>query len=128
HLQCAAYKRPEVFLAAAEAHDGTVPEITRLSQEAALGVEHRRLPRVNGAQRDPSGRATCRNCRERIDKDSWRIALDFYEEGRFNPSGYIHVACAPEYFGTRDVGRRVAHFSDDLTPDDLLGIENALSG
>lgn len=126
HLQCAAYKRPDVFLAAAASHEGDIPEVRRMSEEAALGTEHRRLPRVNGAQRDPSGRAACRNCRERIEKDSWRIVLDFYEEGRFNPAGYIHVACAVDYFETGDIRRRVEHFSADLSDEDLREIEHAL--
>ncbi|MBT8400772.1 MAG: hypothetical protein KJO98_09865 [Rhodothermia bacterium] len=126
HVQCAAYKRPEIFLAAAEAHDGTLPDSGRLVAEAKVGAEHRRLPRVNGVQRDPSGRATCRSCRERIGKDEWRIALDFYEEGRFNPAGYIHAGCAADYLGTASIVDRLKHFTPDLADSDVNEIRNAL--
>lgn len=128
HLQCAAYKRPEIFLAALEAHDETLPDSDRLKAEAGLGVEHRRLPRVNGAQKDPSGRATCRSCRERIGKGEWRIALDFYEEGRFNPAGYIHAGCARDYLETTDIVDRARHFARDLTEADVYEIRAALAG
>ncbi len=128
HLQCAAYKRPEIFLAALQAHDGAVPDSDRLKSDAMVGVEHRRLPRVNGAQRDPSGRATCRSCRERIGKAEWRIALDFYEEGRFNPAGYIHAGCAREYLETTDIIDRAAHFTPDLDDSDVNEIRSVLAG
>lgn len=127
HLQCAAFKRPEVILEALDAHDDEVPDADRFRSQAAQGTEHRRLPRVDGVQRDPSGRATCRNCRERIEKNTWRIGLVFYEEGRFNPSGYIHAGCANEYLGTSEILERLRHFSPDLTDGDAAEISKALA-
>ena len=127
HLKCGAYKRPEVFLAALDVHEGDVHDAESLREAAKTGAEHRRLPRVDGAQRDPSGRATCRSCRERIEKDAWRIGLVFFEEGRFNPAGYIHVACSGEYLGTNDIMERVRHFTPGLTDSDASEIDSALS-
>ncbi len=127
HLQCGAYKRPEVFLAALEQHDEAVPESDLLTADARLSAEHRRLPRINGGQRDPSGRANCRSCRERIAKGEWRIALDFYEEGRFNPAGYVHVGCASDYFGTSDITDRIKHFTPGLSESDVNEIQKTLA-
>ena len=95
-----------------------------LEAQARLGVEHRRLPRANGAQRASTGRARCRSCRELIEKGSWRIALVYYEEGRFQPSGYIHVRCSNDYFETIDFADRLRHFSPDLTAEDLSEIRD----
>ena len=86
---------------------------------ARVGVAHRRVPRVNGAQRAPTGRAKCRSCREPIAKESWRIPLVYFEDGRFEPSGFIHAACALSYFETLDILDRARHFSPDLGDEEL---------
>ena len=87
--------------------------------EAERGVAHRRLPRVNGAERAPSGRARCRSCREAIAKGAWRIPLVFFEDGRFEPAGFVHAGCAGTYFETVDLLPRVRRFRPDLAAEDL---------
>jgi hypothetical protein len=74
----------------------------------------------------PTGRSKCRGCGNRIaagelriEKGAWRISLVFYEDGRFEPSGFIHVPCAQDYFETIEVLPRLKHFSPDLSDDDL---------
>ena len=121
HLPCAAMKRPEVFLETMldERFKGSGSDRKRLRELAEEGIEHRRLPRIDGAERAPTGRAACRSCRELIEKDVWRIRLVFFEEGQFNPSGYIHATCASEYLGTSDVVDRIANFSPELTEEEL---------
>jgi hypothetical protein len=111
HPACAMYKRPEPLLEALAAADAPVEDAERLEAGARRSLAHRRLPRLDGTERAPSGRARCRSCREPIAKDAWRISLVFYEEGRFEPGGFIHVACAPAYFETADILDRVRHFS-----------------
>jgi hypothetical protein len=122
HLTCSAYKRPEPLLETLEARDETVARGDWLAREARLGVDHRRLPRIDGAQRASTGRATCRSCRETIEKGTWRIKLVFYEQGRFDPSGFIHAGCAAEYFGHADVLDRLREFSGELTDADWAEI------
>ena len=130
HPWCGAYKRPETFIEALDAADAAVakdiPDADGLRAAAKAGIAHRRLPRVNGADRAPTGRARCRHCRELIDKDSWRIGLVFFEEYRFAPSGYIHAACAQGYLETIDILDRVKHFSPDLSAADLRALSRAL--
>jgi len=126
HPACAAYKRPEPFLEAVAARAEPLPDGERLIAEAKRGVEHPRLTRIDGAQRDPSGRAQCRSCKTAIAKGSWRIALVFYEEGRFMPAGYVHPTCAQAYFETADVLPRVRHFARNLGDADLAELSAEL--
>jgi len=127
HLQCAAYKRPEPFLEMLLGDDRASEGVASdLRSAAELGITHRRLPRLSGAERAPTGRAKCRSCHELIDKDTWRIALVFFEEYRFQPSGFVHAACAREYFGTIDLIDRVRHFSPDLSAAELDDFKRAL--
>jgi hypothetical protein len=128
HLECAAFKRPEPFLETLEARTEPLDDSERLESEARRGVAHRRLPRINGAERSPSGRAQCRSCREPIPKGAWRIPLVFYEEGRFAPSGFIHAPCSRAYFETTDVIPRLRRFSTRLRDEDIREIQAELEG
>ena len=114
HLECAAYKRPEPFLETLKAAAEPPPDATRLEAEATRGTVLQRLQRIDGAGRAPSGRAQCRSCREPIAKGAWRIALVYYDNDRFEPSGFVHVRCAPAYFETGDFLARVERFSHGL--------------
>ena len=127
HLWCAAYRRPEPFLETIGATDVAVQERDAMVHEAELGVTHRRLPRISTAERASSGRAVCRSCKQSIAKDAWRISLLYYEDGRFAPSGFVHVRCAKEYFETADIMPRVKHFSPALTTTELGEITAQLS-
>lgn len=121
HLVCGAYKHPQPYLDAAVDTTETIENAEWLEAEARRSLEHKRLPRLNGAERAPTGRASCRSCREPITKGAWRISLVFYEEveGRFQPSGFIHPKCSKDYFGTNDVMARLQHFSPELELDDI---------
>ncbi len=126
HLECAAYKRPGPFLEALM-NEG-VKDADRLAPAAEFGIAHRRVPRVNGAERAPSGRARCRSCRKLIERGVWRISLVYFEEFRFEPSGFVHAACAGEYFETTDLMERIKHFSPQLNAGDLDDLKLALTG
>lgn len=118
HPLCAAYKRPQSILEALAATSEAIPDRERLEHAARQSVTHRRIPRIDGAERAPSGQATCRSCRELIARDSWRIRIVFYEEGRFSAGGYIHLACRQAYFETDAVSDPVLHFSPALSEAD----------
>jgi len=125
HIWCAAFARPEPFLEALEA----TPDLAdrdQLVEEARLGIAHPRLTRVTRAERATSGRATCRSCREPIAKDTWRLVLLYNEEGRFVPSGFIHVPCAQAYLGTTAAMARLRYFSPTLTQADIEEIGSAI--
>jgi hypothetical protein len=126
HLDCAAFKRPEPFLETLEGRSEPLEGQERLASEARQGIVHRRLPRIDGAGRAPTGRAQCRSCRAPIDKGAWRIALVFYEEGRFAASGFVHAGCAQAYFETIDILPRVRRFSPGLREEDLAELQAEL--
>lgn len=127
HPACGAYRRPEAFLDALGTAAIDIPDRSSLEQEAALGITHRRLPRVSTASLAPTGRATCRACKHPIEKDTWRIALVYYEDGRFVPSGYLHAACATPYLESTAILPRVRHFSPDLDEAALAAFAEALA-
>jgi hypothetical protein len=125
HLRCAACKRPEPFLEAL-AGAGDIGDADELRAVAEFGVAHRRVPRVNGADRAPTARARCRHCKELIGKGTWRIALVYFEDYRFQPSGFIHAACAQPYLETIDILDRVRQFNPELGAADLRELEQVL--
>ncbi len=127
HLDCGAFKRPEPFLEALAAREEPLDGRDGLEAAARAGIDHPRLVRIDGAERSPTGRAECRHCKEPIPKDAWRVRLVFWEEGRFNAAGFVHVRCAPSYFETADVLPRVRRFAPALT-DDARAIEAELPG
>ena len=118
HLPCGAYRRPEAFLPTLKGSSTPAAEAAALQAIAETTAQHRRLPRAGEVQRAPSGRARCRSCRETIDKETWRIALAYFQDGRFDPGGYIHLGCCGEYFETTDLFDRLVHFTPDLSEDD----------
>lgn len=115
HPACAAYKRPEPLLQALGEAPGNVPDRGKLERAARGSLQHRRLPRIDGAERAPGGQARCRHCREPIERGSWRIRLVYYDEGRFSPGGYVHLGCRKAYFETDDILDHVLHFSAALS-------------
>jgi hypothetical protein len=127
HPACGAFRRPEAFIDALATATVDVEQRATLEHEAALGVAYHRVPRVSTASLAPTGRATCRGCKEVIAKDTWRIALVFYEDGRFVPSGFVHASCAASYLETADLLPRLRHFSPDLTEADISALSAALS-
>jgi bifunctional polynucleotide phosphatase/kinase len=128
HVPCAALMRPEKYLAAEAAADELpAPFRDALRHTAEVGVAHRRLPRLAGAERASSGRAHCRHCRELIAKGAFRLRLQMFEEGRASPIGTIHVACAEPYFGTRDIMDRIIALAPDLDTEDRGEIERDLA-
>jgi hypothetical protein len=126
HPRCAAFIRPAAFLEALTVTTETIPDRAGLEREAQLGIAHRRLPRATAAGRSPSGRATCRACKKPIDKDAWRIALMYFEDGRLTAGGFIHATCAAGYFETTDLLDRLKHFSSDLSDADWKEIETQI--
>jgi hypothetical protein len=118
HPVCAAYKRPEPFLPVLAETPGDVPDRQLLEAMAQRSLAHRRLPRIDGAERAPSGKAKCRHCREPIENGNWRIRLVFYEEGMFTAGGFIHLACSRDYFETDGVLDQVLQFSSGLSAEE----------
>jgi hypothetical protein len=127
HLHCAACSRPEPLLTVLAVTTEDVPERAWLERTAEIGVVHRRLPRLAYAERSPSGRARCRQCRTFVEQGVWRLALQMYEEGRFAPIGFIHLTCAEPYFETRDLLDRITRLTPHLSTEDEAEISGLLA-
>jgi hypothetical protein len=126
HPLCAAYKRPEPLLETLAQTTEPLTERESLERAAQASLQHRRLPRINGAEISPGSQAKCRHCRETIEKGAWRIRLIFFEEGMFTAGGFIHIRCSGEYFETNDVTDRVLQFSGDLSTEQQAELKAAL--
>jgi hypothetical protein len=122
HLICGACKRPEPFAEALDTCEHEIDERETVEALARAGVDQPRLARVARAERSASGRARCRHCRETIAKDAWRIALDLWEEGRFNPIGFIHADCSAGYFEGADPMPRIRALDRTLTAAQLAEV------
>ena len=127
HPLCAAYKRPEAMLGALAESTTPVPDRDALERAARASLAHRRLPRIDGAERAPGGQARCRHCRELIAKGTWRIRLAFHDEGRPEPGGFIHLACWRGYFEVDDIVAHVLHFSPGLSDSERNDLKVELS-
>ena len=126
HPLCAAYKRPEPLLLALAQAAADLPGCEALERAALQSSAHRRLPRIDGAERAPSGQAKCRSCREPIARGAWRIRLVFHEEGRFMPGGTVHLDCRGAYFEGHEVLEPVLHFSHELSGEEREELRRAL--
>ena len=122
HLNCAAKRRAEDVEAAYEARAWTegleVPSLDSLQalREKAekARAERKELPY---AERDPSGRAKCKNCGEVIAKDSIRIALlrevTFGQQVRGTPIN-VHPGCVTAEIRAEDCTTEIEGFADAL--------------
>lgn len=125
HPLCAAYKRPEVTLEvltqAGAAQDGVaLPDREKVEQAARHALAHPKAQRIDGAERAPGSQARCRQCKELIEKGAWRIRLVFYNEGQFEPGGFVHLACRAAYFETEDLLGPLLHFSGQQVGSEVL--------
>ncbi len=111
HLPCAAERRPKAFaqlLATLQPR----PELAPLREAAALALEHHRLERLGVIERAKSARANCRFCRELIEKDAWRVAIQPIEDGRLGAWGFVHLSCAGSYAGVKPSAERLLRYSE----------------
>jgi hypothetical protein len=122
HLRCAACCRPESLLPVLEHGQAAPSESALLEVLARGGLAQPRLSRILRAERASSGRARCRHCRELIAQGAWRLALQMFEEGRFNSMGTVHASCAVHYFGVEPTLERLTLPSNQLSADELAEV------
>jgi hypothetical protein len=126
HLLCAAYKRPQSVLDALGDGRDPVPDAQALERAARSSLAFRRNPRIDGAERSPTGQARCRHCREPIARGSWRIRIAYYEEGRFSPGGFLHLGCRADYFEGHEILEQLLHFSSTLSEEEREALKQEM--
>lgn len=98
HLACAAEARPVELQPVLEAYEGEVPGRAELLASLPANARDIALMKVQKAERAPTGRATCMQCKTAIAKDEWRIVVERELEGigggGMRGNGYVHVPCA----------------------------------
>ena len=123
HPRCAAHRRPEALAEALDELDYPADDAAELAAHANRARDHKRLQRLGIAERASSSRARCRCCRELIEKGGWRLPLIFFEEGTYNRSGFIHLACAADYCETGDIAATIGCFAAGLDPAERADLE-----
>ena len=101
HMTCAAEKLPAELKATLDQFTGTVPnraELDKAMEEAIKGGKAKPggFPHVDKA---PTGRASCMQCSEKIEKGSFRVAVEReVDTGAFmtRGAGYLHPGCVAE--------------------------------
>jgi len=128
HLACAARKKPAPVREALSQFPGEVPgrdEVEKLLAEAdetAVAFPH--------AERAPTGRSSCLQCREPIAKGALRVVVerevDVAGMARMG-AGYLHPRCGPEHTGTDDLLAILLKNSRKLGDEDREELVRALS-
>ncbi len=130
HPTCAAYRRPESFLVALGSEESTdvrPADAESLTDIARPAAEHPRLARVSRLEMAPSGRARCRHCRQAIPKEGWRLSLEIFQDGRFDPIGFIHLSCQRDYFGTDAELARILRVGPELDPEQQTQVQAGMA-
>ena len=127
HPTCGAYKRPQPLLEALGEQPADLTNREALERAAHSSLACRRNPRIDGAERSPTGQARCRSCHEPIARGSWRIRIAYYEQGRFYPGGFVHIACRTAYFEGHEVLDQLLHFSPALSAEEREDLKRAYS-
>ncbi len=112
HPPCAAFKRPEPLLETLPGAPEGLAGRDELDRVARASAVHRRLARVDGAERAPSGQAKCRECKQLIERGTWRIRLVIYDEGA-------------SYFEGHGVLEPLLHFSPKLEDEERKDLAQA---
>jgi hypothetical protein len=107
HLPCAAAKLPAELTEALKAYPGEVPNRAELdvAMADALKKGNAKPGGFPYVDRAPTGRAKCIQCREAIDKDSLRVAVEReIEVGATTQTsaGYLHPKCFAAYLETTE--------------------------
>ena len=120
HLACGADKRPAKFAAALAECAVEIPDREELARIASLGTQNDNLAKVLRAERSPSGRARCRQCRELIAKDVLRVAIEVDAEATaMSTSYFVHAGCAVAKIGGEGLLDKLERVSTNLEATDL---------
>jgi len=102
----------------------TAPDPEALERAARGNSATGACPGISGAERAPDSQAEMRHCHEPSRSRRLAHRLVFYEEGRFNPAGFVHLACRATTSRARRPGS-VLHFSPDLSEEERAELARA---
>lgn len=122
HLRCAAERRPHILLqglATGELPSNAIADEEQAELQTIAGFcdAHPRAARFTKVGVAPSGRARCRGCKELIEKGTLRLELSIFNDGRFDPMGYLHVTCITSYTQAKAPWQRLERMCQSLSED-----------
>jgi poly [ADP-ribose] polymerase len=127
HLPCAAKSKPVPLKSAMDAFSGEIPD--RAAIEAAMAEADESPSMYPYAERAPTARSRCLQCREPIGKGGWRVATERELEAMGRPgTGYLHPRCAAQYLEQDDLMGAIRKNSRGLGDEDLAQLEQELAG
>jgi hypothetical protein len=127
HLPCAAKSKPVALQSALAAFEGEVPD--RAALEAAMATADETPSVYPYAERAPTGRSKCLQCREPIEKGALRVATERELEAMGRPgTGYLHPRCAGQFLETEDLAGALRKNSRSLAEADLSELDQQLAG
>jgi len=127
HLLCAAKKHPREMKEALAGYSGEIPN--RAEVDAALSSAMSDLKTFPYAEWAPTSRSRCQACKEGIDKDTLRIAVEREVEmgGVARPgAGYLHPRCARAHTKDEQLAEKLKQNSTGLKPEELQLVLEAL--
>src|SRR6185503_12740697 len=92
HVACAAESRPEKLDPVLRSTAVELPDREAIERAIKDGVENPQLVMIKHADRAPTGRATCQQCREKIEKGTLRVAIERETEAAaMNAVSFVHA-------------------------------------
>jgi poly [ADP-ribose] polymerase len=128
HLPCAAKKKPAQLRSALTSYAGEVPD--RAALEQVLAESDKTATVFPYAERASTGRSTCLQCRQPIEKGALRVATERELELGGMPrsgAGYLHPRCAPERLQRADLMEALRRNSRGLVEVDFDELARQLS-
>ena len=124
HLPCAARKKPAQLRGALAAFDGEVPGRGEL--DAAIAEADQAPSVFPYAEHAPTGRSSCLQCREPIEKAALRVATEREVGMGRTGAGYLHPRCAGQHLKPEDVAAVVRN-SRGLSDADVAELQRQLT-
>jgi len=124
HVACAAESRPEKLDPVLRSTAVELPDREAIERAIKDGVENPQLVMIKHADRAPTGRATCQQCREKIEKGTLRVAIERETEAAaMNAVSFVHARCIRDHVGMIGLVDKLRRVSPALPEADLLELE-----
>jgi ribosomal protein L24E len=100
HLLCAAESRAEKLAAVLASVSDEIPERASVERAMRDALANPKLVPVKRAERSPTSRATCQDCKKKIEKGTLRVVMERDSEiAAMATTYFVHAECAKRSIG-----------------------------